>query len=93
MSEVLRGGHMKCNNRYQPDSLRVEGLDDRAQPLVIHYNFRIPDVVGGQANERYVPLSLDLPWRVLVQVHQAVRAAQRHQLVGRDHDMFTRPGV
>lgn len=62
-ADVLRLQYMKYNNRYAPDSVTADAMDDRNAPLVIHYTFRIPGAVSSSEGERYVPLDLASPWR------------------------------
>lgn len=61
--DYLRAIHMKYNNRYQPDSITVNGLDDRNAELVLRYSLRIPGAVTTTGNERFLPLDLEFPWR------------------------------
>lgn len=60
--DVIRGIHMKGNNRYRIDSLRVDGLQERGSPLVIHYNFTIPGFANELGDEMYVPPVLEKPF-------------------------------
>lgn len=60
--EVIGNIHMKGNNRYRIDSLRVDGLHQRNRPLVIHYDFTIAGFANDLGDEVYVPPVLEKPF-------------------------------
>ena len=60
--DVLRGMHMKSNNRFQVDSVWVDGLTDRSAPLVVHYAFTLPGFLNKIGDEVYFNRTLERPF-------------------------------
>ncbi len=60
--DVLRGMHMKSNNRFQVDSVWVDGLTDRSVPLVVHYAFTLPGFLNKIGDELYFNRALERPF-------------------------------
>jgi hypothetical protein len=57
--QVMRGVRMKVSNRFQVDSVQVEGLNDRDHSLVVRYWFSIPGIVNASGGEYYLPRLLE----------------------------------
>ncbi len=58
-NQVMRSIRMKGSNRFQVDSVQVDGLDDRDRPLVVRYWFSIPGFANTSGGEHYLPRVLD----------------------------------
>jgi hypothetical protein len=61
--EVMRNMLMKGSNKFQLDEVTASGLEDRTAPLVLSYQFRIPDHVRVSGDRSYMPLLLEDPWK------------------------------
>lgn len=60
--DIVRGMHMKGNDRFRIDSLWAEGLADRNQPLRINYRFTIPGFATRIGTELFIPAVLEKPF-------------------------------
>jgi hypothetical protein len=60
--DVLRGMHMKSSNRFQVDSVWVDGLMERSGPLVVHYAFTLPGFLNKIGDEMYFNRTLERPF-------------------------------